>query len=132
MSTPESIVLSKCKDLLKKLEFIGWIKHFERMNVGMVRNMQGYMMKQGTVGMSDLIVFVPCDEICHTLFLEVKSEVGKQSQAQIDFENKWIGLHNVVYALITDPKQIKIMVDNIRRKSKNYGKIEEWELPKDI
>lgn len=132
MSTPEGIVLSKCKDMLKRLESIGWVKHWERMNVGMSMNMQGYRQMSGRVGSADLWAFVSCDNQCHVLFLEVKSEVGKQSEVQKEFDNKWIGLHNVVYAIITDAKQIKVMVENIRRKSLTYGKIEEWELPLDI
>ncbi len=130
MPTPEGIVLSKCKDILKQLELQGKVVHYERMNVGMTRNMQGYLQQQGRVGTSDLFVFVKCDEICWILLLEVKRpDGGKQSDVQIEFENKFIGLHNVIYALVTDHKQIKELVDNVRRKSKNYGKIEDWELP---
>lgn len=132
--TPEGIVLDKCIKILKKLELIKWITHFERMNVGMIRNMQGYLMRQGTLGMSDLMTFVPCNNECHILFLEVKREdgTGIQSETQKDFENKWVGLHNVGYHIITEAKQIKSLVENIRRKSPNYGKIEEWEFPIDI
>ncbi len=120
--------------MLKRLSFGAWILHFERMQVGMSRNMQGYLMRQGTVGNADLWVFVKCDETCHILFLEVKREDGKgiQSEEQKQFENKWIGLHNVSYHIITDAKQIKPLIENILRKSPNYGKLESWELPDDI
>lgn len=133
MSTPEGIVLSKCKDMLKKLEFMGWICHYERMNVGMSMNMQGYRQMTGRVGSADLWVFVPVDETIWVMFFEVKREEGGiQSQVQKDFENKFLRFHNVVYQIITDAKQIKLAVENVRRKSNNYGKIEEWELPKNI
>lgn len=127
--TPEGQVLSKCKDMLKKLEMMGWVKHWDRISVGLHMNMQGYFQKHGKAGSPDLMAFVQCDEICHVLFLEVKSDVGKQSDIQKEFENKWIGLHNVIYTIITDHKQIKELVHNIRIKSKTYGKLAEWELP---
>lgn len=134
MSTPESIVLTKCKDLLKKLEIMGWVKHWDRLSVGLHMNMQGYMQKHGRVGSPDLIAFVPVDNIMHTIFFEVKrgDGTGKQSLEQQEFENKFLGFHNVIYQIVTDHKQIKLTVENTRRKSINYGKIEEWELPRDI
>lgn len=130
--TPEGIVLTKCITLLKKLEIMGWVRHFERMNVGLSINMAGYFQRQGKAGTSDLIVFISCDDICHTLFLEVKSETGIQSLVQKEFENKWMGLSNVTYALIRDHKEIKLLVENIRRKSTTYGKLEEFELPMEL
>lgn len=131
--TPEGQVLSQCKDMLKRLEIMGWVKHWERMSVGMSMNMQGYRQMTGRVGSADLWAFVPVDEILHIMFFEVKREDGGiQSPAQIEFEHKFIGFHNVIYQIITDPKQIKVTVDNARKKSKNYGKIEEWELPKEL
>ncbi len=134
MSTPEGLVLQKCKDMLKKLEIMGWIKYWNRMEVGIHYNMQGYLQKHGRKGDPDLFTFVSCDNICHVLFLEVKREDGKgiQSSSQQEFENRWIGLHNIGYHIITDAKQIKVLVENIRKKSLTYGKIEEWELPIDI
>lgn len=130
--TPEGLVLSKCKDMLKSLETMGWIIHWDRISVGLHMNMQGYLQKHGRNGSPDLMAFVKCDEICHILLLEVKSETGKQSEVQKDFENKFLGLQNVIYALITDASQIKTMVHNIRIKSKTYGKLESWELPESI
>ena len=131
MPTPESIVLSKCKDMLKRLETMGLVRYWNRLEVGIHYNMQGYIQKHGRKGDPDLFAFVECDNICHVLFLEVKREdgTGIQSESQQQFENRWIGLHNVGYHIITDAKQIKQLVNNIRRKSPNYGKLESWELP---
>lgn len=112
---------------------MGWIKYWIRLNVGMSMNMQGYRQMFGRPGESDLLAFVQCDETCWVLLLEVKREDGGiQSPAQQQFEHRFLGLHNVIYALITDHKQIKDIVHNIRIKSKSYGKLEDWELPKDI
>ncbi len=119
--------------MLKKLEMMGWVRYWNRMEVGIHYNMQGYIQKHGKKGDPDLFAFVPCDNNCHVLFLEVKRpDGGKQSDTQKEFENKWHGLHNIGYHIITDHKQIKELVENIRRKSPNYGKIEEWELPRDL
>jgi hypothetical protein len=127
--TAEGIVLEKCIRTLKQLELQGKVRHFERMNVGMVRNMQGYLMKQGSKGMSDLIAFVPVDDIMWTMFFEVKRESGGiQSGSQKIFELKFKGFSNVIYEIITYAKQIKQTVENARRKSPNYGKLEDWEL----
>lgn len=134
LSTPEGIVLSKCKDILKKLEVMGWICYWNRMEVGIHYNMQGYIQKHGRKGDPDLFAFVPVDNTVYVMFFEVKREDGKgiQSPSQQEFENKWIGLHNVSYTIITEAKQIKELVSNIRRKSKTYGKLEDWELPIDL
>lgn len=133
-STPEGLVLAKCKDMLKRLEIMGWVRYWNRMEVGIHYNMQGYIQKHGRKGDPDIICFVPVDETLHIMFFEVKREdgTGIQSQFQQDFENKFVGFHNVIYQIITDAKQIKITVENARRKAKNYGRIEEWELPKEI
>lgn len=132
--TPEGAILNKCKEMLKRLEFMGWVTHWDRLNVGLHMNMQGYLNKHGRVGSPDLLVFVPVDEIMYTMFFEVKREdgTGKQSLEQQEFENKFLGFHNVKYEIITDHKQIKLTIENARRKSINYGKIEDWELPKDL
>lgn len=132
--TPEGIVLTKCKDMLKRLEIMGWVRYWNRMEVGIHYNMSGYIQKHGRKGDPDLFAFVPCDNDCHVLFLEIKREdgTGIQSDSQKEFENRWIGLNNVSYSIITDAKQIKLLTENIRRKSPNYGKLEEWELPKEI
>lgn len=131
--TPEGKVLADCIKLLKILELQKKICHWERINVGMTLNMQGYLQKQGRTGTSDLIVYVPVDETLHILLLEVKrAEGGIQSESQKEFENKFLGLHNVIYSLITDSKKIKELVENVRRKSTIYGKLEEWELPENI
>lgn len=133
MPTPESIVLSKCKDMLKKLEIMGWVNYWNRMEVGIHYNMQGYLQKHGRKGDPDLFAFVPVDNVVHVLFLEVKREDGKgiQSSSQQEFESRWVGMHNVQYVIVTDHKKIKQIVDNVRRKSVNYGKLEDWELPID-
>lgn len=133
MPTPESLVLSKCKDLLKKLEIMGWIIHWERLNVGLHMNMQGYMQRHGREGSPDLIAFVPVDQTMWIMLFEVKRpDGGVQSKVQKEFEIKFTGFINTVYQIITDPKQIKITVENARKQSLTYGKIEEWELPIDI
>ena len=113
---------------------MGWVVYWNRMEVGIHYNMQGYIQKHGRKGDPDLFAFVACDNECHVLFLEVKRDDGKgiQSESQQQFEKRWIGLHNVSYTIITDAKQIKTLVENIRRKAKDYGKIEDWELPKEI
>lgn len=120
--------------MLKKLEIMGWICYWNRMEVGIHYNMQGFIQKHGRKGDPDLFCFVPVDNIVHVLFLEVKRDDGKgiQSLSQQEFENKWIGLHNVQYSIITEAKQIKLIIDNARRKSLTYGKIEDWELPENV
>lgn len=133
MSTPEGIVLSKCIALLKVLEMQEKIIHWERMNIGMHMNMQGYLQKQGRSGTSDLMVYISVDELIHILLLEVKRpEGGIQSLVQKKFENKFKIFSNVMYSIITDPKQIISMVKHIRSKSNKYGIIEEWDLPTEI
>jgi hypothetical protein len=104
------------------------------MEVGIHYNMQGYLQKHGRKGDPDLFAFVPVDDVMHVMFFEVKRDDGKgiQSTSQKEFENKFLGLSNVVYEIVTDAKQIKVTVENARRKSPNYGKIEDWELPENV
>lgn len=104
------------------------------MEVGIHYNMQGYIQKHGRKGDPDLFAFVPVDNTLWTMFFEVKREdgTGIQSPSQQDFEKKFVGFHNCQYLIVTDAKQIKLTVENARRKSPNYGKIEEWELPLNI
>lgn len=133
MTTPEGLVLSKCKDMLKRLEIMGWVRHWDRTSVGLHMNMQGYMQRHGRNGTPDLQAFVPVDETMWVMFFEVKRpDGGMQSDAQKEFENKFVGFHNIIYQIITDAKQIKDSVHNARIKSKNYGKIEDWVLPESI
>lgn len=131
--TPEGIVLADCKKILKKLEFMGWVSHWERINVGLFYTLWGGKIKIGREDDADLWVFVPVDNIMWIMFFECKDPIkGEQSDGQIEFENKFVGFHNVIYQIITDAKQIKITVDNARKKSKTYGKLESWELPDHI
>lgn len=129
MATPEGIVLEKCIKLLKVLELQGYIKHFERMNVGLHINMSGYYQRHGTPGMSDLIAFVPVDLVMWVMFFEVKrAEGGIQSTSQKEFENKFLGFTNIVYAIITDSKQIKEHVFKALMTSPKWGILDQ-ELP---
>ena len=132
--TPEGIVLDKCKIMLKRLELMGWIRYWNRMEVGIHYNMQGYIQKHGRKGDPDLFAFVPVDNTLWTMFFEVKREdgTGIQSTSQKDFESKFVGFHNCQYLIVTNVKQIKLAVENARRTSPNYGKIESWELPEII
>lgn len=134
MTTPEGLVLSKCKDMLKGLETMGWIRYWNRLEVGIHYNMQGYINKHGRKGDPDLFAFVPVDQTMWTMFFEVKREDGKgvQSPHQKDFENKFLGFNNVRYSIITDAKKIKKIVEEVRKTSPNYGKLSELELPFDL
>lgn len=134
MTTPESLVLSKCKDILKILETMGWVRYWNRMEVGIHYNMQGYINKHGRKGDPDLFAFVPVDQTMWTMFFEVKREDGKgiQSDSQKEFESKFLGFNNVIYSIITDSKQIKKIVEDARKTSPSYGKLSELELPFDL
>lgn len=129
--TPEGLVLNKCKDMLKRLEFMGWINYWNRMEVGIHYNMQGYIQRHGKVGDPDLIAFVPVDKTLWTMFFEVKRADGKgiQSAQQKAFEDKFRGLDNVRYEIITDAKQIKYTVESARKTGVDYGKIPDGILP---
>ena len=132
--TPESIVLDKCKIMLKKLEILGWVIYWNRMEVGIHYNMQGYIQKHGRKGDPDLFAFVPVDNTIWTMFFEVKREDGKgiQSESQKKFEKLWTGFSNVKYIIVTDAIQIKQTVENARKTSLNYGKIPHGILPDKI
>lgn len=131
MPTPESIVLSKCKDMLKRLEICGWIRHWDRISVGLHMNMQGYMQQHGKKGSPDLLAFIPVDNLMWIMFFEVKrSEGGIQSVAQKEFENKFIGFSNAIYAIITDAKQIKDIIKEARLNSVTINDL--GDLPEDI
>ncbi len=124
--TPEGKVLQDCIKLLKKLEIMGWVVHFERMNVGLSINMAGYLQRQGKSGTSDLIAFVPVDKIMWTMFFEVKREDGKgiQSTSQKEFESKFQGFSNVTYQIITDAKQIEYLIHKVKGIPFNSSKYE--------
>lgn len=131
MPTPEGLVLSKCKEMLKKLEIQGKISHWTRINVGTFYTQWGSYIKIGREFEPDLWVFVPVDDIIWIMFLDTKKSSGGDNNQDVFF-NKFNSFHNVICSYITDSKQMKILIENIRRKSKTYGKLESWELPEEI
>lgn len=127
--TPEGLILDACKRMLKSLELQGKVTHWERINVGAYRNMQGHVMRQGNVGTSDVIAFVPVDKTMWVMFFEVKRpDGGRQSPEQLEFESKFKGYDNVIYSVITDAKQIKQLVMQARSNIKDLSKIPYIEL----
>ncbi len=113
--------------MLKGLEICGWVRHWDRTSVGLHMNMQGYMQKHGRNGNPDIQAFVPVDKVMWVMFFEVKRPVGGiQSPDQKTFEAKFQGFDNVIYAIITDSKQIKQLIIEARKTSPDYEKVD-WE-----
>lgn len=117
--TPEGKVLDACKRMLKGLEIMGHVAYWNRMEVGIHYNMQGYLQRHGKVGDPDLIAFVPVDKTMWVMFFEVKREDGKgvHSDNQKKFGLLWTEYTNVIYSIVTDAKQIKNHVKYARSHS---------------
>jgi hypothetical protein len=123
--TPEGLVLENCKRMLKTLELQGKVVYWNRLNVGLSINMSGYFQRQGRSGDPDIMAYVPVDRTMWVMFFEVKRpDGGIQSASQKEFEGKFKGFSNVIYAIITDEKQIKYLIHKVKGIPFNSAKYE--------
>lgn len=83
---PESGVLRACLDLLAAERI--WHR---RWNSGAVRDISGRPVSFGRKGDADILASIACLPLNgqpEFLWIECKSDSGRQSQAQLDFENE--------------------------------------------
>lgn len=101
----ESEVSKKVQSRLIQWEKWGYVIFHDRYNAGKIPI--GYRWVQlCTAGHPDRMAFLRVKDVCWIYLIEVKDDEGKQSPKQIEFENKFDGLSNVIYEIVRDPKQI--------------------------
>jgi hypothetical protein len=101
---PEDFIHKNFAGLLRKYEVynqlkcIWWSYHPSGENRTLTT---GSLLKSKGMnpGHADYIFYYKKDNECHILFIEFKAGKGKQSYNQINFENRFKGLHNVNYHL---------------------------------
>lgn len=102
----ETPIVRECLGLLHKLGIFAW-----RENVGKFQTQSGGYMSFGIKGLADIIGLLPDGRF---LAVEVKSEVGKQSEHQKLFESK-IRSNNGAYFLVRSANELYIRLkENIK------------------
>ena len=112
----ESEISKKVQGRLDQWEKWGVVLFHDRYNAGMVQ--MGYRwIKLCKSGHPDRIAYLNIRNTCWLYLIEVKDEDGKQSPKQVEFEEIFQGLDNVIYELVRDHKQIDITLDRISHRT---------------
>jgi hypothetical protein len=110
VTTPESYVLKAILDYLAAERIFAL-----RMNVGALQyNSKGRIrtVNFGLVGQADILAFPILDYGPHPLWLECKSEKGKQSAEQKSFEEH-VRKHMHTYAVVRSIDDVKAVLERI-------------------
>ena len=95
-------VLKPCLKLCQGLKYSGAILQYRRLDV---------FDKTHIEGSPDIEIFLPKDGLVWILMCECKKPIGGVfSKAQIEYKEKYSKFKNVVYAGVTDVKQLNELV----------------------
>ena len=111
----ESEISKKVQGRLDQWEKWGIVLFHDRYNAGHI-NLGYRWVKLCKTGHPDRIAYLNIDNTCWIYLIEVKDEDGKQSPKQVEFEEIFQGMKNVVYELVRSPKQIDITLERISRR----------------
>ena len=110
----EKDVLSGVRERLKIYEFHKVVLWHERMNSGKVKTEFGTWVQMAVKGTPDVVAVVRNKQGgISLLFFELKSDTGTLRPEQKEFRDRFIGCKDVMYAVITDPKQIDTIISDI-------------------
>ncbi len=109
----EKEVMSSCKNRLTYWENCKVVIHFDRINSGKVQ-ISGRWIQLAKIGSPDLVAYINYNNTCYIYFIECKrTSGGITSDAQLEFAIKFRGLLNVIYEVVTNPKQIDITIEKL-------------------
>lgn len=109
----EREILKSCKSRLELWQLNKVVIHFDRHNSGKI-NVNGRWIQMAKSGTPDLIAYIKYKDMCYIYFIECKRpEGGLISGHQIEFLKKFKDLNNVIYEIVTSPKQIDITIEKL-------------------
>lgn len=119
----ERDILKSVKARLSAWQSEGVVLHFDRINSGKMQ-INGRWVQLASAGTSDLIAYIKTKDnryalICWVYFIEVKVKGGKQRDSQKQFEQKFLGIYNVVYQLVTHPDMVDETIERITNHYQN-------------
>ena len=110
----ERDILKSCKHRLDYWQSIGIVVHYDRFNSGKIQY-NGKWIQMCKSGTPDLIAYIKTNkETCLIYFIECKrDDKQKLRTVQQNFKDKFIGLNNVMYEMVSHPRQIDITLESI-------------------
>ena len=111
MSKLEKSVTADIRRVLEHLESVGCILWHERLNSGKVRTEYGGYVQLCRMGTPDYIVALRTTMGLLILFIEAKSDTGKQSIQQVEFQRKhqtW-----AIYMVAKDVLSVKNKIESL-------------------
>lgn len=106
----EADILKAVKNRLDWYERLGVVAYFDRLPAGKIQ-INGRWLQLGRNGISDLFALVKTDDATIILFIETKTEIGRQSEDQKAFEQRVKYLKNVYYKIIRHPKELDQLIE---------------------
>lgn len=125
MAKLEKDVSKEVKIALDALEASGAVLWWERLQSGKVRTEYGSYLQLCRNGTADFIALLPVEGGILPYFIETKSDKGRQTPAQLQFEEK-VEACGCLYELIRDVKDMRVTVERITQFNKR--KLESIEL----
>ena len=118
MSKLEKQISKEVKIALDALEASGAVLWWERLNSGKVRTEYGGWLQLCKNGTSDFIALLPVEGGILPYFIETKSDKGRQTPAQLQFEEK-VEACGCLYELIRDVKDMRVTIESVTNFQKN-------------
>lgn len=78
-----------------------------------VRQIRGRYVKRTDKGLPDIVAYVKHKDLCCVCWFELKTDIGKMSQHQLQFLIKFKDLTNVHYYLIRNPDELDNSIESL-------------------
>lgn len=118
MSKLEKDISKEVKIALSSLEEEGAVLWYTRLNSGKAQTVHGTWLQLCKNGTADFIALLPIEGGILPYFIETKSDKGRQTPAQLQFQEK-VEACGCLYELIRDVKDMRITVEKITSFHKN-------------
>lgn len=118
MGKLEKDVSKEVKIALDALEASGACLWWERLNSGKIRTEYGSWLQLCRNGTADFIAVLPVKNGVIVYFMETKSDNGRQTPQQKEFEAK-VTSWGAIYDVVKDVKQVRTTVEQITGFYKN-------------
>lgn len=111
---PEQKVQSACEKRLDIWELKKVVIHYDDLSNAGRKFVRGYWIMNTKEGRPDLVAYLKHKNQCWIYLIEVKRpDGGVWSEVQKVYANKFSGLDNVVYEVVTHPRQIDATIERI-------------------
>lgn len=118
----EKEIMGNVKETLESHKFSGSVIHYHRINSGLIKNSYtGSWVRMDKKGTPDWLVIVRNKENnISIIYIECKSEHGKQTKEQIEFQNKYSKQKDIYYLVIRDINELKAVINKV-----SYDRLQE-------